>query len=286
MMQQADTGSVVVTEHGKVVGILTERDLLRAAVGAGDPRREQVRLWMTARPDVLGPDERVDAAWAQPHVAPLPPPPRGRGRPVRRRRLAPRPDGRGPHPARRRDERRRAAGPRGRGRRRDDHRRRARARRASSTTASTRRSTWPRRRSLEDVWHLLFRGELPDAAASRAFADAVRERRIAAAGPAHVAAGAGPAGARRSTCCAPPSRSSAPSSAGGRRTTSSRRSSTTRRSGSAPSCRRSWRRRTGLREGEEPVEPRSDLGHRGQLPLHADRGSALARRTPGPLSST
>jgi citrate synthase len=64
LMQRADTGSVVVTDHGKVVGILTERDLLRAAVGAGDPRREQVRLWMTARPDVLGPDEQVDAAWA------------------------------------------------------------------------------------------------------------------------------------------------------------------------------------------------------------------------------
>ena len=63
-MQRADTGSVVVIDDGKVVGILTERDLLRAAVGAGDPRREQVRLWMTARPDVLGPDERVDAAWA------------------------------------------------------------------------------------------------------------------------------------------------------------------------------------------------------------------------------
>ena len=39
VMQHADTGSVVVTDHGKVVGILTERDLLRAAVGAGDPRR-------------------------------------------------------------------------------------------------------------------------------------------------------------------------------------------------------------------------------------------------------
>jgi citrate synthase len=64
LMQRADTGSVVVIDDGKVVGILTERDLLRAAVGAGDPRREQVRLWMTARPDVLGPDERVDAAWA------------------------------------------------------------------------------------------------------------------------------------------------------------------------------------------------------------------------------
>ena len=32
-------------------------------------------------------------------------------------------------------------------------------------------------RSLEDVWHLLFEGELPDAAASAAFASEVRGRR-------------------------------------------------------------------------------------------------------------
>jgi citrate synthase len=63
-MQEAETGSVVVTEDGKVVGILTERDLLRAASSGCDPTREAVRLWMTARPDVLGPGERVDAAWA------------------------------------------------------------------------------------------------------------------------------------------------------------------------------------------------------------------------------
>ena len=35
--------------------------------------------------------------------------------------------------------------------------------RASTTTASTRRSSWPRPRSLEDVWYLLFDGRLPDA---------------------------------------------------------------------------------------------------------------------------
>jgi citrate synthase len=63
-MHRADTGSVVVTDSGKVVGILTERDLLRAAAAVAHPGREAVRLWMTAHPDVLGPDERVDAAWA------------------------------------------------------------------------------------------------------------------------------------------------------------------------------------------------------------------------------
>jgi citrate synthase len=64
VMQEADTGSVVVTELGKVVGILTERDLLRAAAGEAVPERESVGLWMTAHPDVLSPDEQVDAAWA------------------------------------------------------------------------------------------------------------------------------------------------------------------------------------------------------------------------------
>jgi citrate synthase len=64
VMQRADTGSVVVTDDGKVVGILTERDLLRAAAAAGGPDHEHVRLWMTVRPDVLGPDERADTAWA------------------------------------------------------------------------------------------------------------------------------------------------------------------------------------------------------------------------------
>ncbi|HEY1830494.1 MAG TPA: citrate synthase [Acidimicrobiales bacterium] len=63
-MHGADTGSVVVTEQGKVVGILTERDLLRAAAASATPLTEQVGLWMTTHPDVLSPDERVDAAWS------------------------------------------------------------------------------------------------------------------------------------------------------------------------------------------------------------------------------
>jgi citrate synthase len=63
-MADAETGSVVVTELGKVVGILTERDLLRAAAAVAQPDQEQVSLWMTAHPDVLSPDERVDAAWS------------------------------------------------------------------------------------------------------------------------------------------------------------------------------------------------------------------------------
>jgi citrate synthase len=63
-MQDANTGSVIVTDDDKVVGILTERDLLRAVASGHDTHDERVGLWMTAEPDVLSPDEIVDAAWS------------------------------------------------------------------------------------------------------------------------------------------------------------------------------------------------------------------------------
>jgi citrate synthase len=62
-MAAAGIGSVVVTEDAKVVGILTERDLLRAAAAGADPTSETVGEWMTVGPDVLGPDEDAAAAW-------------------------------------------------------------------------------------------------------------------------------------------------------------------------------------------------------------------------------
>lgn len=63
-MQSAQIGSVVVTDDGKVAGILTERDLLRAAAAGVEPGAETVRLWMTAGPSVLAPSEDATAAWA------------------------------------------------------------------------------------------------------------------------------------------------------------------------------------------------------------------------------
>jgi CBS domain-containing protein len=50
LMDGHQIGSVVVTAGPDVVGILTERDLLRAAAGRADPNREPVRQWMTADP--------------------------------------------------------------------------------------------------------------------------------------------------------------------------------------------------------------------------------------------
>ncbi|HMD46283.1 MAG TPA: CBS domain-containing protein, partial [Acidimicrobiales bacterium] len=64
VMQEAGIGSVVVVQGAKVVGILTERDVLRAAGVQADAAAEPVRLWMTAHPDVLGPDEEAGAAWS------------------------------------------------------------------------------------------------------------------------------------------------------------------------------------------------------------------------------
>ncbi len=64
LMDRRQIGAVVVTDQEGVVGILTERDLLRAAATATDPRTESVRRWMTADPDVVGVHDQVDAAWS------------------------------------------------------------------------------------------------------------------------------------------------------------------------------------------------------------------------------
>ncbi len=122
----------------------------RHRVGRGDRRRQGRRHPHRARPPAGrgrlgrlrpgagsalddGPARRARSRRAgrrrlgQPHLAPLPAPPGGRRRRVRRCGVAPRPDGRGPHPSRRRDERRRPGRARRRRRGRDHGRRRARA---------------------------------------------------------------------------------------------------------------------------------------------------------------
>jgi citrate synthase len=175
-MAEAGIGSVIVTEQGKVVGIVTERDLLRAAAASAEPENEGVALWMTAHPDVLSPDERVDAAWSSltaHHYRHLPVV--DDGTPVGVVSLR-------------------------------DLMGLARIRPAvetgtevpagldgvvvAETTVGDVRGQegfyhyrqysavdLAERRSLEDVWYLMFRGELPDRAASSSFAGQVRSRR-------------------------------------------------------------------------------------------------------------
>lgn len=62
-MVLAGVGSVVVVgEPGRPIGILTERDLVRASAAGTDTRRSTVAEWMTASPDVVGPDTPIDEA--------------------------------------------------------------------------------------------------------------------------------------------------------------------------------------------------------------------------------
>ena len=175
-MQEVDIGSIVVTDHAKAVGILTERDLLRAASSGGDALGDRVSVWMTANPDVLDPDETVDAAWSSltaHHYRHLPVVVGDdlvgvvslrdlMG--VARIRPAAEPSGDAP------------PGLEGvvvaettvgdvRGQQGFFH-----YRQYSAVDLAE-------RRSFEDVWHLMFRGELPDEAAATTFAESVRTRR-------------------------------------------------------------------------------------------------------------
>ena len=242
-MQQADTGSVVVTDDGKVVGILTERDLLRAAAGQGNPDRETGSALDDGAPGRARSRRAGGRGVGEPDLAPLPPPARRRRRPVRRRGVAARPHGRGPHPARRRDQRRRAGRPRGRRRGRDHDRRRARAGGLLPLPAVL------GRRPGRDSARSRTCGISSSAASCPTLPPRPRSApRCGGAAPCRRACtpccrpwrGA----ARRSTCCAPLSRCWRRSSAGGRPTTSGPTSSPTRPSGCARWCRRSSPRRT------------------------------------------
>jgi CBS domain-containing protein len=61
-MRERDTGSVVVASFGKLVGILTSRDLLRAFAGRIHPSEARVREWMTAEPVVATTETSLVAA--------------------------------------------------------------------------------------------------------------------------------------------------------------------------------------------------------------------------------
>lgn len=64
-MARSSVGSVVVVEGNRPVGILTERDLLRAAAAGADPTTALVRHWMTSDPECVEPDTSLDDAWRQ-----------------------------------------------------------------------------------------------------------------------------------------------------------------------------------------------------------------------------
>jgi citrate synthase len=62
-MIERGVGSIVVVDPGKPVGILTERDLVRAAASGADLAPATVGDWMTAEADTVGPGDAVLAAF-------------------------------------------------------------------------------------------------------------------------------------------------------------------------------------------------------------------------------
>jgi signal-transduction protein with cAMP-binding, CBS, and nucleotidyltransferase domain len=60
-MCDKDVGAMLVLDDERLIGILTERDVLRAVgQGAGDDAR--VGDWMTSNPDTIEPDETTEHA--------------------------------------------------------------------------------------------------------------------------------------------------------------------------------------------------------------------------------
>ncbi len=61
-MRARDLGSALVADDGRLIGILTSRDLLRAFAGRVDPNEARVREWMTAEPVAVSAATPIEAA--------------------------------------------------------------------------------------------------------------------------------------------------------------------------------------------------------------------------------
>lgn len=61
-MVKANVGSAVVMQGRFLAGILTERDVMRAAASGADLREARVSDWMTPDPQSAGPDTSVEEA--------------------------------------------------------------------------------------------------------------------------------------------------------------------------------------------------------------------------------
>jgi CBS domain-containing protein len=63
LMKQHDCGSIPVVDGGRLVGIVTDRDLVIRGIAAGtDPKTQRVSKVMSADPVTIGPDEDISAA--------------------------------------------------------------------------------------------------------------------------------------------------------------------------------------------------------------------------------
>ncbi len=61
-MVASGVGSLGVIDERRLVGILTERDIMQAVAEGADPVDELVRDWMSQSPDVFSPDVEVHEA--------------------------------------------------------------------------------------------------------------------------------------------------------------------------------------------------------------------------------
>jgi sulfide:quinone oxidoreductase len=61
-MRERDVGSALVADYGRLIGILTARDLLRAFAGRVHPSEARAREWMTAEPVAVPAATPIDAA--------------------------------------------------------------------------------------------------------------------------------------------------------------------------------------------------------------------------------
>ena len=61
-MRAHDVGSVLVASYGRLIGILTSRDLLRAVAGRVHSSEARVRGWMTADPIAVSATTTLEAA--------------------------------------------------------------------------------------------------------------------------------------------------------------------------------------------------------------------------------
>jgi CBS domain-containing protein len=61
-MVEANSGSAVVEDYGRLIGILTERDMLRAMAGRVHTSDARAREWMTAEPITVEPSLSLEDA--------------------------------------------------------------------------------------------------------------------------------------------------------------------------------------------------------------------------------
>src|SRR2546429_8648536 len=63
LMKQQDCGSIPVVENGRLVGIVTDRDIVIRAIAAGkDPKKTRAAEVMSADPIAVAPDDDVNVA--------------------------------------------------------------------------------------------------------------------------------------------------------------------------------------------------------------------------------